>query len=114
MTPKPLQHRYEHRPRTKLTRTEKALAKAKNRAERWREEAKALRRAASRARARVERLRQKLDGSSAALGPVQAAAPMPLVTSGGPVAEPTTVDGVTADETWRESSCCGPTLASED
>jgi hypothetical protein len=42
-----------------------------------------------------------MDGASAALEPVQAAAPLDVVASSRPVAEPTTVDGVTApDETW--------------
>ncbi len=87
--------------RGQLTGTEKALTKAKNRADRWRQEAKVQRRSASRAGARVEKLRQKLDGASAALEPVQAAAPMEGTAPGGPVAEPTTVDGVTVpDETW--------------
>ena len=51
--------------RGQLTKTEKALTKAKNRADRWRKEAKAQKRSASRARARVEKLRQKLDAASA-------------------------------------------------
>ena len=62
--------------RGQLTRTEKALTKAKNRADRWRKEAKAQKSSAARARARVEKLRQKLDGASAAPEPVQAAAPV--------------------------------------
>jgi peptidoglycan hydrolase CwlO-like protein len=87
--------------RGQLTRTERALTKAKDRADRWRKEAKAQKRSASRARARVEKLHQKMDGASAALKPVQAAAPLDVVASSRPVAEPTTVDGVTApDETW--------------
>jgi peptidoglycan hydrolase CwlO-like protein len=87
--------------RGELTRTEKALAKAKNRAERWRKEAKVQKRSASRARARVEKLRQKLDGASAAREPVQATAPTEVRASSRQVAEPATVDSVTApDETW--------------
>ena len=87
--------------RGQLTKTEKALAKAKNRADRWRKEAKAQKRSASRARARVEKLQQKLDGASAAPEPVQAAAPMDVMASGRPVAKPTTVEGVRVpDETW--------------
>ena len=83
-----------------LTKTEKALTKAKNRADRWRKEAKAQKRSASRARARVEKLNQKLDAVSAGRDPAQAAVPMDVMASGRPVAEPTTVDGVTPDETW--------------
>jgi lysophospholipase len=87
--------------RGQLTRTERALTKAKDRADRWRKEAKAQKRSASRARARVEKLHQKMDGASAALKPVQAAAPLDVVALSRPVAEPTTVDRVTApDETW--------------
>ena len=87
--------------RGQLTKTEKALAKAKNRADRWRKEAKAQKRSASRARARVEKLNQKLDAASAAREPVQAAVPMDVIASGRPVTDSTTVDGVTApDETW--------------
>ena len=87
--------------RGQLSRTEKALTKAKNRADRWRKEAKAQKRSASRARARVEKLRQKLDGASAALESVQAAAPMDVIAPGRPVAGTATVDSVTVpDETW--------------
>jgi peptidoglycan hydrolase CwlO-like protein len=87
--------------RGQLTKTEKALTKAKNRADRWRKEAKAQKRSASRARARVEKLNQKLDAASAAREPVQAAVPMDVIASGRPVTDSTTVDGVTApDETW--------------
>jgi peptidoglycan hydrolase CwlO-like protein len=89
--------------RGQLTKTEKALAKAKNRADRWRKEAKAQKISASRARARarVEKLRQKLDGASAATEPVQTPAPMELTASDRPVNEPTTVDSLTVpDETW--------------
>lgn len=88
--------------RAQLTRTEKALTKAKNRADRWRKEAKAQKRSASRARARVEKLHRKLDGASAALEPITAAAaPMAMMASGQRMAEPTTLDGVTMpDETW--------------
>ena len=86
--------------RGELTKTEKALAKAKNRADRWRKEAKAQKRSASRARARVQKLKMKLDAASAGREPVQAAEPVDEAASGRPVAEPTTVDGVTLDETW--------------
>jgi len=87
--------------RGQLTRTEKALTKAKNRADRWRKEAKAQKRSASRARARVEKLHQKLDGASAAPEPAQAATAMDVIAPGRSLAEPTTVDSVTVpDETW--------------
>jgi len=86
--------------RGQLTRTEKALTKAKNRADRWRKEAKAQQRSASRARARVEKLHQKLDGASA-VEPMQAAGPREVSTSGRPAAEPMIVDAVRVpDETW--------------
>ena len=84
-----------------LTKTEKALTKAKNRADRWRKEAKAQKRSASRARSRVEELQQQLDGTTAAPEPVQAAAPIDVIASSRPVAKQTTVDGVgVPDETW--------------
>ncbi len=87
--------------RRDLSRTEKALAKAKSRAARWRKEAKVQKQSASRARARVEKLRQKLDGASAARKPVKAAAPTEVVASDGPVTEPVATDAVTApNETW--------------
>jgi chromosome segregation ATPase len=87
--------------RAELTRTEKALAKAKNRAERWRKEAKVQKRSASRARAQVEKVYQKLDSASAAREPVQAAAPMQAIPSGRQVGAAATVDRVTApDQTW--------------
>ena len=87
--------------RGQLTRTEKALTKAKNRADRWRKEAKAQKRSASRARARVEKLHRKLDGVSAAPEPAQAATAMDVIAPGRSLAEPTTVDSVTVpDETW--------------
>jgi len=86
--------------RAELTTTEKALAKAKNRADRWRREAKAQKRSASRARARVQKLKMKLDAASAGREPVQEVVPLDEAASGRPVAEPTTVDGVTLDETW--------------
>jgi predicted RNase H-like nuclease (RuvC/YqgF family) len=96
--------------RVKLSRTEKALTKAKNRADRWQQEAKAQKKSASRARARVEKLRQKLDEASPERKPVQRAAPVEAVqpaatmettSAGRPVAEAPTVDAVTvADETW--------------
>ena len=83
--------------RDQLTRTEKALTKAKSRADRWRKEAKAQKRSASRARARVEKLHKKLDGASAAFEPVQAAVPVEVMASG----RPTALDAATRpDDTW--------------
>ena len=87
--------------RGQLTRTEKALTKAKNRADRWRNEAKAKKRSASRARARVAKLNQKLDAALAGRGPAQAAVSTDVMPSSRPVTEPKTVDGVTVpNETW--------------
>ena len=85
----------------RLTRTEKKLAKARQRAERWKSEAKAQRRSASRAAARAEKLHRKLDTASAVLKPVHASAPVEAAASGRPAAELTTADGVTGpNETW--------------
>ena len=88
--------------RGQLTRTEKKLAKANERAERWKAEAKAQEKSASRAGARAEKLHQKLDKASAALKPAQDTAAPPKATAPNrTVTEPTTADGVTVpDETW--------------
>ena len=87
--------------RGKLTKTEKMLAKATERTERGKTEAKAQKKSASRAGARAEKLQKKLDSASAALEPVQASAPLEAAAAGRPAAEPTTVDGMTVpDETW--------------
>src|SRR5680860_1359127 len=83
--------------RGQLTRTEKKLTKARDRAERWKTEAKAQRRSASRAGARVEKLQQKLDRASAALEPAQDSVPIEAAASRRPVAEPTTA---VPDKTW--------------
>ena len=86
--------------RGELAATKKALKKAKNRADRWRKEAKDQKRAAQRARARVERLQRKLAGESASSAKVQAA-PMAGLASVTPVAESRTVEAVPVpDETW--------------
>ena len=84
--------------RRQLTTTEKARTRAKNRADRWRKEAKAQKRAASAAQARVEKLRGKLDGARAALEQVPAAAQMDAMASDGHLAEPT--GAPVPDETW--------------
>ena len=87
--------------RGQLTVTEKKLTKATDRAERWKTEAKAQRKSASRAGARAEKLQQKLDRASTALEPVHATSPIEAAASGRPAGEPTTADGVTLpDETW--------------
>lgn len=85
--------------RGQLTKTENALNKAKTRGDRWRLEAKAQRRTASRALAQVEKLRRKLDAVSVAPEPVQAEAPLDVADAAAPVSEPAT--GVPVpDETW--------------
>ena len=87
--------------RGQLTRTEKKLAKATESAERWKTEAKAQKKSASRAGARAEKLHKKLTKASAALEPTRASSPDESAASGRPVAEPTTADGVTVpDKTW--------------
>ncbi len=96
-----------------LRKSEKALTKAKNRAERWRQQATAQKRSASRARARVEKLHQKLNEASTPRKPLQPAVPMDIVPSGQPVVQPTTVQLVTLpDETWSVVQL-GPRLAPE-
>lgn len=87
--------------RDQLRKSEKALTKAKSRAERWRQEATAQKRSASRARARAEKLRQKLNEASTQSKPLQPAVPMDTIPSGRPLVQPTTVELVTLpDETW--------------
>ena len=86
--------------RGELSTTKKALDKSKDRADRWRQRAKDQKRAAQRARARIEKLQRKLAGASASSAKVQAA-PMDEMPSVRPVAESTTVDVVAVpDETW--------------
>jgi len=87
--------------RGQLTKSVNKLTKATGKAERWKKEAAAQRRAASRTGARVEKLQRKLDRAAAAVEPTRATAPMEAAASGRLVAEPTTADGVTIpDETW--------------
>ena len=87
--------------RGQLTKAETKLTKATGKAERWKKEAAAHRRAAARSGARVEKLQKKLDRAAAAVEPTRATGPMEAAASGGPVAEPTAGDGVThPDETW--------------
>lgn len=87
--------------RDQLTKSETKLAKATGKAERWKNEAAAQRRAASKSGARVEKLQKKLDRATAAVEPIRVTRPAEAAASGGPVAEPTAGDGVTVpDETW--------------
>ena len=86
--------------RGELATTKKALEKSKARADRWRQRAKDQKRAAQRARARIEKLQRKLAGASDSSAKVQAA-PMAGLASVTPVAESRTVEAVTVpDETW--------------
>ena len=87
--------------RGQLTKTETKLAKANEKAERWKKETAAQRTAASRSDARVEKLQKKLDRAAAALEPVQAVGPLEAAASGRTVGEPTAADGLTVpDQTW--------------
>lgn len=87
--------------RGQLTKSETKLTKATGKAERWKKEAAAQRRAASRSGARVEKLQKKLDRAASAVEPTRATGPMEAAALGGSVAEPTAADGVTVpDETW--------------
>ena len=58
--------------RAQLTKTEKKLAKATKRAERWKKEAKAQEKSAARAGAQTEKLRQERSEDVVAPAPVQA------------------------------------------
>lgn len=87
--------------RGKLTATEKKLTKATERADRWKDEAKAQRTAAARAGTKVEKLHKRLDQVSAAVQPAKATDPIEAAASARPAAEPTTPDGVTVpDKSW--------------
>ena len=87
--------------RGEVSRTEKALAKAKSRAARWRREAEAQKRSASRARARVESCVRSWTGHQRHGDRPEAAAPTEVMASGRQVAAPATTDTVMApDETW--------------
>ena len=86
--------------RGRLTKSETKLTKATGKAERWKKEAAAQRRAGSRSGARAEQLQKKLDRAAAAVEPIGATEPMEAAAS-RPVAEPRAADGVTVpDETW--------------
>ena len=86
--------------RGQLTSSEKKLAKAKERTDHWKGEAKTSRTAAARANDQIEKLHKKLDKVSA-VQPIQASTPEEAAVSGRPTAEPTTADGVTVpDQTW--------------
>ena len=87
--------------RGQLTKTKTKLAKANEKVARWKKEAAALRTAASRSDARVERLQKKLDRATAALAPVRASGPNQAGAAGRSVTEPTGSDGLTVpDKTW--------------
>ncbi len=87
--------------RAQLTKTETKLSKANEKAQRWKSEAAAARTAASRSDARVEKLRRKLDQTSAGLKPVRAVGPVEAAASGRPAAEPTDAEGLTIpNQTW--------------
>ncbi len=87
--------------RGQLTKTKTQLAKANEKVGRWKKEAAALRTAASRSDARVERLQKKLDRATAALAPVRASGPNQAGAAGISVTERTGSDGLTVpDKTW--------------
>ena len=87
--------------RGQLTKTETKLAKANEKAERWKKQAAAHRTAASRSDARVERLQKKLERATAALKPVAATGPNEPAGPDGSVTQATGSDGLTVpDKTW--------------
>ena len=87
--------------RGQLTKTETDLAKANEKAERWKKQAAAHRTAASRSDARVERLQRKLDRAREALKPVVASGPNVAAGTGRSVTEPTTAEGLTLpNKSW--------------
>lgn len=87
--------------RGQLTKTETKLAKATERADRWKKEAAAHRTAAARSDTRAEKLQHKLDRATATLKPAPTTKPQKTAASAGSTTESSTAYGLTApDETW--------------
>ena len=86
--------------RGQLTKTETKLAKANEKVARWKKEAAALRTAASRSDARVERLQKKLDRATAALSPVRASGPNQTGAVAGSLTQPSGSEFTVPDKTW--------------
>ena len=86
--------------RGQLTKTNTKLAKATEKAERWKKEAAAHRTAAARSDARAEKLQNKLDRAEAALRPASATRPQ-QTDSAAATTDASTAFGLTApDKTW--------------
>lgn len=84
-----------------LTKTEQKLTKAAERTERWKKEAKAHKKSASKAGGRVELLQEQLDQASAALETVPSEAIVEAAGVDGSVSRQDTDEGVGApNESW--------------
>lgn len=91
--------------RSQLAKSETKLAKANEKAERWKTEAATQRMAASRSAARVEKLQKKLqkklDRAAPEVNQIRDTEAMQAPGPARPLAGPTAADGVTVpDETW--------------
>lgn len=84
-----------------LTKTEKKLTKAAERTERWKKEAKAHKKSASKAGARADLLQEQLDQASATLEPVPSEASVQAASVDAPVTGQETDDGLgSPNEDW--------------
>ncbi len=87
--------------RGQLTTTEAKLAKAQDKAERWKKEATAQRRSAARSEQRVDKLAKELDRAEAGGQPPQAVRPDRKTASRRPPAKPATAGTVSVpDQSW--------------
>lgn len=87
--------------RGRLTKTETKLAKAKDKAERWKKEALAQRRSAQRSGARVAKLEKKLDRAGAAAARSRPTGRRDVAVSEHPVTKPAIAEGAAVpDESW--------------
>ncbi|MGB7447859.1 MAG: hypothetical protein WA892_01910 [Ornithinimicrobium sp.] len=84
-----------------LTKTEKKLAKASDRTDRWKKEAKAHKKSAAKAGARADLLREQLDEASKALKATPSEAEVEAASAHEPGNDGPTDDGAgTPDEGW--------------
>jgi chromosome segregation ATPase len=84
-----------------LTKTEKKLAKADDRAERWKKEAKAHKKSAAKAGTRADLLAEQLDEASKALKSTPSEAEVEAASADEPGPAGQTPDGAgTPDESW--------------
>lgn len=84
-----------------LTKAEKKVTKAAEQTDRWKKEAKAHKKSASKAGARADLLQEQLDQASAALEPVPSEATVQAASVDAPVRGQEAEDGIgKPDEKW--------------